>query len=371
MDITITAKIRLYPNEKDKPKLLDTARAFREALNFASGIAHRSNIRVNSSLQKITYQSLREKFKLKSQMACSVSRSVVAKYKSMDSNGVKNTLAIYKRSEYDLVRNRDYSFRGDTISLNTIYGRVVSNYNTKGMKNFFNGTWKFGTAKLIARKNKYYLHIPMSKKVPTLDQNNLMNLVGVDLGINFIATIYDNSGKTQFFSGKQIKQKRAHFKMLRQELQRKRTPSARRRLKKIGGRENRWMTDVNHQITKTLVNQYGENTLFVLENLSGIRKSLEKVRRKNRYTSVSWAFAQFRDFLTYKSQLCKSEVLLVDPKYTSQDCPKCSHRDKNNRNKRLRLFTCKKCNYSSNDDRIGAMNLYNKGSLKYLGRVSA
>ena len=54
-------------------------------------------------------------------------------------------------------------------------------------------------------------------------------------------------------------------------------------------------------------------------------------------------------------------VIKVDPAYTSQRCPICDHTEKVNRNKRNHLFCCKKCGYRSNDDRIGAMNLYRMG----------
>lgn len=46
--------------------------------------------------------------------------------------------------------------------------------------------------------------------------------------------------------------------------------------------------------------------------------------------------------------------------YTSQTCPKCGHIERANRNKKTRSFECRTCHYRSNDDRIGAMNLYRK-----------
>jgi len=39
--------------------------------------------------------------------------------------------------------------------------------------------------------------------------------------------------------------------------------------------------------------------------------------------------------------------------------------EKSNRNKKIHVFSCKNCGYTSNDDRIGAMNLYRKG-IEYL-----
>ena len=103
-----------------------------------------------------------------------------------------------------------------------------------------------------------------------------------------MATAYDSFGKTTFFSGKQVKQKRGHYKILRKNLQMRGTKSAKRRIKSIGSRENRWISDLNHSITKTkaLVDRYGTNTLFVLENLTGIRTSTDferSIHEKNSY----------------------------------------------------------------------------------------
>lgn len=125
------------------------------------------------------------------------------------------------------------------------------------------------------------------------------------------------------------------------------------------------MSDVNHSITKALVDKYGENTLFILEDLAGIRNATEKVNINNKYVSVSWAFYQFRQLLEYKAKMNKSMVIAVDPKYTSQQCPKCGHIEKANRDKRNHIFKCKNCSYQSNDDRIGAMNLWRKG-IEYI-----
>ena len=50
------------------------------------------------------------------------------------------------------------------------------------------------------------------------------------------------------------------------------------------------MNDVNHSVTKALIGKYGKNTLFVLEDLTGIRNATEKVKVNNRYVFVSWAF---------------------------------------------------------------------------------
>src|SRR5699024_7602948 len=116
--------------------------------------------------------------------------------------------------------------------------------------------------------------------VTLLDNDQIQHVVGIDRGLHFLATCYDEKGKTNFISGKHILQVRRKYKKLRAELQKRGTKSAKRRLKKIGNRENRWMSDVNHKITKTLVNHYGKNTLFVLEDLTDVTCDTTKDRKK-------------------------------------------------------------------------------------------
>jgi len=132
-------------------------------------------------------------------------------------------------------------------------------------------------------------------------------------------------------------------------------------LRLIGQRENRWMSDVNHQVSKALVKAAGQNSLLVLEDLTGLRNATEKVQLKNRYVFVSWGFYQLRQMIEYKATLNHSLTITVDPRYTSQQCPQCGHTERANRDKKNHIFTCRNCTYTSNDDRIGAMNLRNIG----------
>lgn len=368
--ITITAKIQIYVPEEQEERLHLTTKASQEACNFLSRKVVESKELNQFKLNSLYYKELRNRFGLKSQMAQSVIKTVIARYKSAKSNGHDWHLVRFKLPEYDLVWNRDYSLNENLFSVNTVDGRMKLRFEKKGMHHFFWDEWKFGTAKLIFKQKKWFLHIPMTKEVQPLENHQVVNVVGVDLGINFLATTYENNGETRFHHGRKIKHKRGQYKALRKQLQMRQTPSARKRLKQIGSRENRYVADVNHQVTKALVDHYPKGTLFVLEDLTGVRQSTEKVQVRNRYVSVSWAFYQFRQLLEYKAELNGQKVIVVDPKYTSQTCPKCGHIEKANRNKKTHTFCCRNCRYKSNDDRIGAMNLYRKG-MEYIGTVAA
>ena len=364
--MTVTAKIQISVNADSKVLLDETMSVYSDACNYVSNYVFRTHDLKQFSLNKVLYSTLRERFGLKSQMAQSVFKTVIARYKTILENQKEWIQPNFKKPQYDLVWNRDYSLKQSCFSVNTLNGRVKLPYFTKGMSKYFDHTiYKFGTAKLVNKHGKYFLHIPVTYDVEESNISDICNVVGIDRGINFVVATYDSKHKSGFVSGKSIKQKRAHYSKLRKELQMRHTPSARRRIKAIGQRENRWMQDVNHCVSKALALNNPKHTLFVLEDLSGVRNATERVRTKDRYVSVSWSFYDLEQKLIYKAKQNQSTVIKVDPRYTSQCCPVCGHIEKSNRNKKIHLFTCKNCGYKSNDDRIGAMNLYRMG-INYL-----
>ena len=364
--MTVTAKVQISVDADNQVLLDKTMSAYSDACNYVSEYIFNTKNLKQFSLNQILYSTLREQFGLRSQMAQSVFKTVIARYKAILETQKEWIKPSFDKPQYDLVWNRDYSLTQNCFSVNTLDGRIKLPYFAKGMSKYFDHTtYKFGTAKLVNKHGKYFLHIPVSYEVEESNISDICNVVGIDRGINFVVATYDSKHKSGFVSGRAIKQKRAHYSKLRKELQKRQTPSARRRLKAIGQRENRWMQDVNHCISKALVESNPKHTLFVLEDLTGIRSVTERVKTKDRYVSVSWSFYDLEQKLIYKAKQNQSTVIKVDPRYTSQCCPVCGHIEQSNRNKKIHLFTCKNCGYSSNDDRIGAMNLYHMG-ISYL-----
>ena len=296
-------------------------------------------------------------------MAVSCVRTVIAKYKTILENQKEWIKPVFRLPQLDLVWNRDYSLnsKSNLFSVNTLNGRIKVPFCKNGFEQYFADNCKFGTAKLVNKHGMFFLHIPVTYEISELQKSEVSNVVGIDRGIRFLAATYDSKGKSVFYDGNVVKQKRAHYKALRKQLQQVGTPSSRKRIKAIGQRENRWMQDVNHCISKALVESNSNGTMFVLEDLSNIRSATEKVRVKDRYVSVSWSYYDLEQKLSYKALKNHQLVEKVNPAYTSQTCPKCGHTEKSNRNKKMHLFCCKNCGYKSNDDRIGAMNLHRMG----------
>ena len=363
MEQTITAKLQILVNPSDKHILCNTMKAYSNACNYVSEYIYKTHNLSRYSVQENTYYQVREVFGLRSQMAVSCVRTVIAKYKTILENQKEWIKPVFRRPQLDLVWNRDYSLntKNDIFSVNTLGGRIKVSFYKKGFERYFANDCKFGTAKLVNKHGKFYLHIPVTCEISELKKSEISNVVGIDRGIRFLAVTYDSNGKSVFYDGNIVKQKRAHYNDMRKQLQQVGTPSSRRRLKAIGQRENRWMQDVNHQVSKALVETNPDGTMFVIEDLTGIRSATERVKEKNRYISVSWSYYDLEQKLSYKALGHHQLVKKVNPAYTSQTCPKCGHTEKANRNKKIHFFCCKNCGYKSNDDRIGAMNLHRMG----------
>lgn len=396
-ELTVTMKLHIHTDAAGDRLFREFTERYASACTYASRYVFDHGFPLNYMvLHNAMYHEVRSAFDLKSQMTQSVFKTVAARYKAVKEQLYQNpyryqdeksdwcyitkTLEwltkpiVFHRHQADLVRNRDYSFvdGGRAISINTLEKRVRATFDVPdNFKQYFDGTWSFGTGKLVSLKGRWYLHIPMTREAPDSGAGTKpSHVVGIDRGLRFIANTYDETGKSCFFSGKDIIHKRNKFAEVRAELQAKGTKSAKHKLKTISGRENRWMVDVNHQLSKALVDMYGSNTLYVLEDLTGVsfdEKNLSNKAKLQRNQIRLWAFYQFEQFLTYKAARTGSEVIKVWPDYTSQRCPKCGRINKDNRHHDIHEYVCDSCGYRSNDDRVGAMNIYELGTMYVSG----
>lgn len=398
MDISLTIKAHIKVTSSENAKsLADSMEAYRQGCNFVSEYIFEHDFELGQAkLNKAVYSDLRQKFNLRSQMAQSVLKTVIARYKSVktqlgqkpykfhDINALKDKgyytvqrdldwlwkPIFFKRPQLDEVRDRDYSFKqnGKIVSVNTLNGRIECEIAMPGFEKYLDDEWTFGTAKILRSGKHWFMHISATKSFPDYEIEQTRHVVGVDRGLRQIVTCYDEKGKTFFHNGKAIARKRQHYKELRRHLQMTNTRNSKRRIRKIGQRENRWMSDYNHCLSKTLVNHYGADTLFVLEDLTDVTFDTVYSRKKeNRYEHHSWSFYDLEQKLKYKAHQNGSKVVEVDAHYTSQRCPKCGRILKENRGHGLHMYICDRCGYRSNDDRIAAMNIQMLGTMYVSG----
>ena len=99
--ITVTAKIQISVDAGSKALLDETMSVYSDACNYVSDYVFRTHDLKQFSLNKVLYSTLREKFGLKSQMAQSVFKTVIARYKTLLEIQNKWIKPNFKKPQYD------------------------------------------------------------------------------------------------------------------------------------------------------------------------------------------------------------------------------------------------------------------------------
>jgi len=343
---------------------------FTAGCNIASAVAF--NLKGASralALQSKCYQTIRQQTGLSAQVTTSVARVVSAKYTTIRKlKRVPTKPVVFRGEPVQLQggpRGRDFRFfpADSVVAVSTPEGRLRVTYYTAPRFAEFLSSWNLGGALLTVQKGKVYLLVSFTKEAPvTVNPNNAV--VGVDSGIRFNAVATDGS-KALFCRGSHARTVRQQYLNTRSSLQSRRaqkdTRSLRRVQKRLRGKERRFLADLNHVVSKEVV-EFAASAgcpTIAMEDLTGIRQRGKRVRKDTRRERNGWPFRQLAAFIAYKAEERGFDVVLVDPRYTSQGCSKCGHTEKANRNG-LR-FRCRACGYQLHSDLQAARNIRLRG----------
>jgi putative transposase len=343
----LIAQVRLDATPEQHDALLRTMETANKARNYLSGRAWDAKVLRQYDLHKLAYYDTREEFPdLSSQIVVRCIADVADSYKLDDKT--MRTFKPYGAISYD---DRILSWRTDRrmVSIWTVDGRQKIPYKSGKRQDLMLKAMQ-GQADLIYRDGRFYIHQCCNIEAP--DPSDPDGWIGVDLGVVNIAT--DSDGNE--FSGDKVEARRAWYENRRRVLQSVGTKSAKRKLRKMSGRQSRFQKDTNHRISKAIVAKARRHNLGIaLEDLSGITKRTT-VRKAQRSRHHNWGFYQLRQFVLYKAKIFGVPVQLIDPRYTSQECPTCGHVSKKNRPDRD-TFCCEQCGFSGRADHIAAINI--------------
>ena len=175
--------------------------------------------------------------------------------------------------------------------------------------------------------------------------------IGVDRNTtgHVAVTANPDTGKIEKF-GKSALHIHRKYSAIRKRLQRE---GKFRELKQVKDRESRIVKDLNHKISRKIVDMAQEqHAALVFEDLGGIRQT-RKQHRSFKYALHSWSFFQLQTFVEYKAKLLGVPVLYIDPAYTSQDCSRCGTRGQRNG----KDFKCPTCGHADHADVNAAFNI--------------
>ena len=343
----LTAQIRLDTTPEQRDALSETLRRANAACDAISAEAFEYKVFAPYKLHERVYRRIREEFHLSSQVVVRCLGKVADAYK-LDTE-TQRTFSPHGAIAYD-ARILSWNFFNHTVSIWTVVGRLTIPFTCCGEHHTNLLCAQKGECDLVVRNGTFYLYatcdVPDAKPIET------KSALGVDLGIVNIAT--DSDGEV--FSGAEIEQTRIWYANRRATLQSVGTKSAKRRLKKLSGKQLRFQKNTNHRIAKTLVAKAkGTKRAIALEELTGIRKRAT-VRKSQRGRHSNWAFGHLRQCIEYKAHCSGVPIILLDPRNSSRTCSACGHCEKANRRSQAE-FVCVSCQHTSLADVNAAINL--------------
>ncbi len=328
------------------------------ACNSVSEFAFEHKLFKQYDLHKAQYYVLKENFNLSAQLIIRCLSKVADSYK-LDKE-VQRTFRATGGIAYDL-RILSINQTKSLASIWTVGGRLKIPYTTNEHNQRLL-TYQKGESDLVLVKGEFFLLLTCD--IPDESTDEFEDVLGIDLGIVNLAT--DSDGQT--FSGAGIEASRQWYQKRRNVLQSVGTKSAKRRLKRLSGKQKLFQRDSNHVISKSIVlKAKGTHRAISMENLKGISKTVRKDEKRLRQTQrakhSNWSFDQLKQFTSYKCQLYGVTLTTIDPRNTSRTCYQCGHCEKANRRSQAE-FVCRSCLHSDSADVNAAKNIKTLGYIR-------
>jgi putative transposase len=339
MKTTRTIVLKLTPTADQAREIDATLGAFARACNHIADVCCRIESTNKVVIQRECYREVRERFGLSANLAIRAIARTCAALKA-----TKGEPPQFRPTSIDYDA-RIFSFceANWTVSLTLLLSRQrLATIPGDHQRTILAGA-RPTAAQLVKHEEGYFLHIQISR--PATQPITATDHIGIDLGIVRIATTSD---EPTGYCGKPVEHIRRKHNLQRKRLQRKGTKGARKKLRRLAGKEARFRRHQNHVISKKVVQSAKDTGRGIaLEDLDGIRGRITAGGAEARNRLSGWSFYQLRGFITYKALDAGIPIVLVDPRHTSRTCSACGHCEKSNRRSQAD-FVCKHCQFSVN-----------------------
>ncbi|WP_305910465.1 transposase (plasmid) [Methylomarinum sp. Ch1-1] len=233
----------------------------------------------------------------------------------------------------------------------------------------------------VSRVGRHWYASIQAEKTIEITPHPATSIIGVDLGVKRLITLSNGRFYPGQATGKRLAGKLA--KLQRQLKHKTKFSNNWRKLQAKIARLHERMAharkDTLHKVSTELSKNHA---VIVVEDLKvkNMSKSAKGTREKPgrqvkaksglNKAILEQGWGTLVNFLDYKQAWRGGQVIKVDPRHTSRQCPRCSHTARENRRTQTD-FQCASCGYRNNADVVGAKNVLTRGHRVLAGLAPA
>ena len=349
-----TISLKLILPQEYVELLLKTEQAFSDGCNAIVPFVIENRCWNSVALHHLSYYKIRKDIpNLGSQMVCNAIRKVCYSYKALKIKKGKEIPKInFKKSSSVHYCARTFSLKGKELSLFTVNGRIRCPFCLGQNHATYLEQGKIKEAELVRRGQCWFFNLVLD--IPDIAIKSEGTIVAIDVGENNLATTSEGI----MYGGGKLRHERDKFLARRSKLMSNGSRSAKRRFKKISGKEKSHVKQTNHVVSKLIVEEAvkANAKIVVMEDLTNIRTRI-KAGKRLRTRLHRWAWKEFQQFIEYKAQAQGIQVVYVNPAYSSQVCSVCGCLGIRHKH----LFKCSSCGSRQHSDRNACQNLLRLG----------
>ncbi|SMF90369.1 putative transposase [Paenibacillus uliginis N3/975] len=279
---TITVKVKLLPTTEQIQRLKQNSNEYIQVINMLVA----EMVEEKKSTKKTTKD-------VPANLPSAVKNQAIKDAKSVFSTKVKKskyTIVPILKKPVCVWNNQNYSFDFTHISIPLMVEgksnrvKIRALFIDKDNRNFDLLKHKLGTLRITQNSGKWVAQISVT--IPTTEKTGT-RVLGVDLGLKVPAVAITEDDKVRFFgSGRENKYMKRKFRSVRKILGKQKKVNA---IRNLDDKEQRWMKDKDHKISREIVNFAVENKISVirLEQLTNIRQTT-RTSRKNEKNLHTW-----------------------------------------------------------------------------------
>lgn len=264
-----------------------------------------------------------------------------------------------------------------SLGLNVNKGQPIVKFKTNNkytkhvIKSILNGQYIIRDSHIQIDKKSIYINLVYKDtqvKQVAVDKNKIL---GLDLGISKAVTMQvDDTKKHDYIDGGEIEAFRQRINKQRRQKQNQLKYCSDNRhghgrktllkpLKNLEHKIENFKNLTNHRYSKYIVDYAIKNGCgtIQMEDLTGISSHDSFLK--------TWSYYDLQEKIKYKAQEYGIDVIMINPKHTSQRCHHCGYISKDNR-KTQEQFKCVNCGHTTNADLNASRNIAMKDIEKII-----